>query len=84
MKEHYSELSFTKLYWMLVMKTKMFLKNLCKLGKMLFDGLVKVSVLPLLGLSMCAILLALIISKCVLLLGDLLMNPRTQTFKEKD
>ena len=84
MREHYSELLFTKLYWMLVTKMKMFLKSLCKLGKMLFAGSVKASVLLLLGLLMCVILLALIISKFVLSLGNLLMSLPAQTSKEKD
>ena len=84
MREHYSELLFTKLYWMLVTKTKMFLKSLCKLGKMLFAGSVKASVLLLLGLLMFVILLALIISKFVLLLGNLLMTQTTQSSKERD
>ena len=82
MKEHYSEPSSTKQYLIPVMKT--FLKNLFKLGKMLYDGLVKVLALLLLGLLMSVILLALIISKFVLLLGNLLMIQTTRSSKERD
>lgn len=84
MKEHYSEPSSTKLYLMPVMKMKTYLKNLFKLGKMLYDGLVKVLALLLLGLLMSVILLALIISKFVLLLGNLLMTQTTRNSRERD
>lgn len=84
MKEHCSEPLSTKPYLMPVMKTKMFLRSLCKLGRKLYDGSVKVLVSLLLGLLMFVILLALIISKFVLLLGNLLMTPITQSSKERD